>query len=178
MRLPRPLAVSVHGDAAPKGDLICVGQQGTIKHKLVPKNGASLRKWARIIDPAADKLRKLAGGVIDAPLGVELVFTLERPAGVPAWKRPWPAVRNGDVDKLARAVLDALTVPKKRPERGVLADDAVVCELLVRKVYPDTPDAPDRLTRPGLVIRMYPLDEAPAELPYEQLLDADERAGR
>ena len=164
-RLARPIAVAVHGEAAPKGDLICIGQQGQIAHKLVPKNGAPQRKWARIIDPAADKLRQLAGGVIDAPLGVELVFTLERPASVSVYDRPWPAVRNGDVDKLARAVLDALTVPKKHPERGVLADDAIVCELLARKVYPDTPDAPDRLTRPGIVIRMYPLDQVD-ELPF------------
>lgn len=167
-RLSRPIAVSVHGAPAPKGDLVCIGRQGNIAHKLVPKSGPRLRKWLRIIDPAADKLRQLAGGVIDAPLGVELVFTLERPAAATVWERPWPAVRNGDVDKLARAVLDGLTVTRKRPERGVLVDDAIVCELVARKVYPDTPDAADRLTRltrAGIVIRLYPIDEPPALLP-------------
>lgn len=177
-RLPRPIAVSVHGDPTTKGNLICIGERGQIKHKLVEQTKAPHKRWLKILDPAGTTLRELAGGVLHAPVGVELVFTLERPDSVPAWKRPWPAVRNGDVDKLARFVLDALTVTKKAPHLGVLADDAIVCELLVRKVYPDTPDAPDRLTRPGVVIRLYPLDEAPPELPYERMLDADERTGR
>lgn len=174
MRLPRTgVAVSVHGDATTKGNMICIGEVGPIKHKLVEQTKAPHKRWLKTLHPAGRKLRELVGGVIHAPIGVELVFTLERPAGVPAWKRPWPGVRNGDVDKLARFVLDALTVPKSRPELGVLADDAIVCELLVRKVYPDTPDAPDRLVRPGVVIRLYPLMDEPAELPYEQLADEE-----
>lgn len=176
-RLPRPIAVSVHGDPQTKGNLICIGRQGRIEHKLIEQAKAPHKRWLKILDPAGAKLRELAGGVIDAPVGVELVFTLERPESVPAWKRPWPAVRNGDVDKLARFVLDALTRTKRRPHLGVLADDAIVCELLCRKVYPDTPDAPDRLSRPGVTIRLYPIDEAPAELPYEPTLDDDERKG-
>lgn len=177
MRLPRTgVAVSVHGDATTKGNMICIGQVGPIKHKLVEQTKTPHKRWLKTLDPAGVKLRELVGGVVDAPIGIELVFTLERPDSVPAWKRPWPAVRNGDVDKLARFVLDALTVTKKRPQLGVISDDAIVCELLVRKVYPDTPDAPDRLVRPGVVIRLYPLDEPPAELPYEQLAD-EERIG-
>ena len=166
-RLPRPIAVSVHGDPTTKGNQICIGRQGKVEHKLIERSSPTHKRWMKTLDPAGVKLRELAGGVVDAPVGVELVFTLERPATVPAYARPWPAVRNGDVDKLARFVLDALTRTKKRPELGVLADDAIVCELLCRKVYPDTPDAPDRLSRPGVVIRLYPLDEAPAELPLE-----------
>lgn len=166
-RLPRPLAVSVHGEPTTKGNQICIGEVGPIKHKLVERMGPTHKRWMKILGPAGVELRRLAGGVVDAPVGVELVFTLERPESVPLWKRPWPAVRNGDVDKLARFVLDALTRTKKHPELGVLADDAIVCELLVRKAYPDTPDAPDRLTRPGVVIRLYPLDDPPAELPLD-----------
>lgn len=176
-RLPRPIAVSVHGDPVTKGNMRCIGQVGPIAHKVVEQTKAPHKRWLKTLDPAGVKLRELAGGVIDAPVGVELVFTLKRPELVPAWKRPWPAVRNGDVDKLARFVLDALTRTKRRPELGVLTDDAVVCELLSRKVYPDTPDVPDRLSRPGVVIRLYPLDEAPAELPYELALDQAERTG-
>lgn len=173
--LPRPIAVSVHGEPTTKGNQICIGEVGPIKHKLVERTKAPHKRWLKTLDPAGVKLRELAGGVIDAPVGVELVFTLARPDSAPLWKRPWPAVRNGDVDKLARFVLDALTRTKRRPELGVLADDAIVCELLVRKVYPDTPDVPDRLSRPGVTIRLYPLDEAPAELPYEHVLDQAER---
>lgn len=177
-RLPRPIAVSVHGDPKTKGNQICIGRQGKVEHKLIERSSPVHKRWLKTIDPAGVKLRELAGGVIDAAVGVELVFTLERPAGVPVHKRAWPAVRNGDVDKLARFVLDALTRTKKRPELGVLADDAIVCELLVRKVYPDTPDAPDRLPRPGVTIRLYPIEEAPPELPYEHVLDQAERTGQ
>lgn len=172
--LARPITVSVHGDPTTKGSLVCIGPApGQKRHRLIEQLGPAVKKWRRIVDPAGDKLRELAGGVLHDPLGVELVFTLARPAGVPLHKRAWPNVRVGDVDKLARCVLDALTVhQEKGVQRGVLADDAIVCELLVRKAYPDTPDAPDRLTRPGVVIRLYPLDEAPAQLPLE-----DERTG-
>ncbi|MGZ0150680.1 hypothetical protein ACXJJ3_26720 [Kribbella sp. WER1] len=179
-RLTKPIAVSVHGDPRTKGSMKCIGKIGNRKHVLVEDQGAAVKKWRRIVDPAGDTLRELAGGVLACPLGVELVFTLDRPAGVSVWDRPWPHVRVGDVDKLARCILDALTVHHDRKTNtmhGVLADDAVVCELLCRKVYPDTPDAPDRLTRPGVVIRLYPITEPPAELPYEHVLDQDERTG-
>lgn len=178
--LSRTIAVSVHGDPTTKGSMKCVGRRGKRLHVLVEELGPAVKKWRRILEPAGDKLRELAGGPIDIPLGVELFFTLERPATVPLWKRWWPFMRgSGDVDKLVRCVFDALTVPKKHPERGVLADDAIVCELFARKTYPDTPDVSDRLTRPGVVIRLYPLPDRPppAELPYEQVLDQDERTG-
>jgi Holliday junction resolvase RusA-like endonuclease len=166
-RLTRPIAVSVNGAPTTKGSMKCIGPApGQKRHRLIEELGPGLKRWQKRLDPAGTKLRELAGGVIHEPIGVDLAFTLERPAGVPVWKRHWPAVRNGDVDKLARAVLDALTVTKKRPQLGVLADDAIVCELTVRKAYPDTPDAPDRLTGPGVVIRLYPLEQPPAELPF------------
>lgn len=177
-RLPRTIAVSVNGDPTTKGNQLCIGQVGPIKHKLVERSSPVHKRWLKTLAPAGVKLRQLAGGIVTAPTGVELVFTLDRPESVPLWKRAWPAVRNGDVDKLARCVLDALTVTKKHPEQGVLVDDAIVCELLVRKVYADTPDVADRLPRPGVVIRLYAVDTPPPELPYEETLDAAERTGQ
>lgn len=162
----RGIAVSVFGEPVTKGNLICIGQAGPTKHKLIEQTKAPHRNWLKTLDPAGLKLRELAGGIVRVPVGVELGFTLARPESVPSWKRLWPAVRNGDVDKLARFVLDALTVTKRRPELGVLVDDAIVCELVVRKAYPDTPDAPDRLTAPGVVIRLYPLELEVPELPF------------
>jgi Holliday junction resolvase RusA-like endonuclease len=178
-RLPRPIAVSIHGDPTTKGSMKCIGPAaGQKRHRLIEELAPGLRRWRKALDPAGTKLRELAGGVIHAPIGVELVFTFARPAAATVWERPWPSVRCGDVNKLARAVLDALTVTKKAPQLGVLADDSIVCELLARKVYPDTPDAADRLTRPGVVIRLYPIVDPPAELPYEHVLDQDEWTGR
>lgn len=173
-RLPRTIAVSVHGNPTTKGSMKCVGKRGNRQHVLVEELGPAMKNWRRIVEPAGDKLRQLAGGVITTPVGAELIFTLARPATASVWDRPWPAVRNGDIDKLARCILDALTVPRKAPEHGVLADDAIVCELLARKVYPDTPFAADRLARPGVVIRLYPIEDGPDELPYERVVDPDE----
>ena len=178
--LARTVAVSVNGEPSTKGSMVCIGQVGKRAHVLIEQLGPAVKKWRRIVEPAGDKLRELAGGPLNHPIGVELLFTLERPETVPLWKRWWPFTRgSGDIDKLARCVLDALTVPRKAPERGVLADDAIVCELLCRKTYPDTPDVADRLVRPGVVIRLYPLPDVPPveELPYEQVLDEVERTG-
>lgn len=58
---------------------------------------------------------------------VHLRFVLPRPKATPKTLPTPPAVkRNGDIDKLARAVLDALTGP-------VLVDDSLVVELNCRK---------------------------------------------
>lgn len=60
------------------------------------------------------------GYPVTSPVVVSLVFAFLMPSKP---KFPVPAtVKTGDIDKLTRAVLDALTVA------GVYADDALVCE--------------------------------------------------
>jgi Holliday junction resolvase RusA-like endonuclease len=56
------------------------------------------------------------------PVYVRLEFVLPRPQSTPKRRTP-PAVKRPDVDKLARAVLDALT------SAGALADDSQVVDL-------------------------------------------------
>jgi crossover junction endodeoxyribonuclease RusA len=56
------------------------------------------------------------------PVYVRLEFVLPRPVSTPKRRTP-PAVKRPDVDKLARAVLDALT------SAGALADDSQVVDL-------------------------------------------------
>ena len=67
------------------------------------------------------------------PLQLKLTFTLARPKSAPKTRRTWPVgARSGDIDKLARAVLDALT--------GVLfTDDSQVVGLVTSKDYGTTP---------------------------------------
>ena len=78
---------------------------------------------------------------ITCPVIVTLQFGLQRPASAPKTRRTWPTgARSGDVDKLARAALDAIT--------GVLvADDAQVVGLSVTKSYARTP---------GLFLMLWP----------------------
>ena len=65
----------------------------------------------------------------DGPCALDLIFYLPRPKR-PRW--PWPAVRP-DLDKLARAVMDALC--PRDPDLRVLAEDSRVIELHAIKRY-------------------------------------------
>jgi Holliday junction resolvase RusA-like endonuclease len=96
------------------------------------------RPWKQEIAGAADVQMGLAGlGLFDGPLVVELLFVLARPKGhygtgrnsrlVKSSAPVFPATRP-DVDKLSRAVLDALT-------GTVYRDDAQIVVKVARKVY-------------------------------------------
>jgi Holliday junction resolvase RusA-like endonuclease len=144
--LTKDYAVRVYGAPVPQGSMTCVGHGGF--HNVQPSNKDALKTWRALVEKAG---RALPVTGLVGPLGVEVTFTVERPASVPLRKRAWPAVKKADVDKLARAVLDGLT------ESKVYGDDSQVVELTARKTYPDTPGATDRLDRPGCVIRLYPI---------------------
>ena len=83
----------------------------------------------------------------EGPLEVVAAFGMQRPAYHPKKQRTWPiSARSGDIDKLARAVLDALT--------GVVwVDDSQVLSMTVSK---------DWSTRPGLTLRIRPAQGAEA----------------
>lgn len=76
---------------------------------------------------------------LTGPVRVSLEFRLPRPkghGGAGGSLRPGAPLRpttRPDLDKLARAVLDALT------EAGVVADDALVTDLAAAKAYADGP---------------------------------------
>lgn len=103
---------------------------------VVPQNPPALKRWRTLI-------RTLAGTAglvpLDGAVCVQLHFVLERGSTV---TRALPTVKP-DVDKLARAVLDALT--------GVAyGDDGQVVELHVRKSY--SADSPGVWIRVGGVL--------------------------
>lgn len=83
------------------------------------------------------------GGILPpGPVGVELAFVMPRPKQTP--KRTPPAIKRPDTDKLARAVLDAIT--------GVwIADDSHVTRLVASKRIAE----PDE--QPGVAITCTPL---------------------
>lgn len=136
---PRPVRFTVPGVPIPQGSMKAVpdGKGGA---RLVPDNRRT-KPWRAQIRKVAD----LEGiDPREGPLRVSLRFMLPRPKGhrganglrlaAPAY----PATRP-DIDKLARAVLDALT--------GVAyTDDGQVAELIVLKHYASS--------RPGVDIRI------------------------
>lgn len=150
--LTRPYAVRIWGQPVPQGSMTCVGRGGF--HNVQPANAKTLKPWRKQVVAAGRHLLGNIGAPIAGPVGVEVTLTVPRPASVPPGARPWPTARGKnslDVDKGARAILDGLQ------DSGLVTDDAQVVELIARKVYPDTPDAPDALPRPGAVIRVYPI---------------------
>lgn len=88
-------------------------------------------------------LAEYVGPVLDEPLCVELRFVMPRPASTPKSYTPY-AVKRPDVDKLVRAVLDAIS------SAGVWADDARVVELYATKAIATAEE------RPGVCIRIIP----------------------
>ena len=116
--------------------------------RMVEQTDRKLKPWRDSVASAAWEARERAGvGVIDGPVAVSLTFCLPRPASAPKRQRwPW---RGPDLDKLARAVFDALT------SAGVWADDSRCVELQARKVF-----ALDRL---GCDITVEVLPEPPVE---------------
>jgi len=68
-----------------------------------------------------------AGPRLDGPLCCRVVFTMPRPASAPK-KRPYLPDKKPDLDKLLRALFDAVTTA------GLWADDARVVDVWAKKV--------------------------------------------
>jgi Holliday junction resolvase RusA-like endonuclease len=165
--LTTEIRIIVPGKPVGKGSLKCVARPGQ-PHRLVEDNAkaqpwrdtiaaAIRRSWPR--DQHADPHQ---------PLGAEVTITAKRPdghlgtgrnAGVvkPAYVDTLPATRSSfDIDKLARLVLDAIQ------DTNVLPDDAQIVDLAVRKRFARPQDpVDDVLPCPGVVIRLYPIQEIP-----------------
>lgn len=169
-------AFMVLGDPVQQGDMTCYGQNG---HRLTHSNAGELTPWRAKVRAAAVRWVEERAD-IHQPIDLMVTWSLERPAG------HWGTGRNADrlkpsapaypatgldVDKLARAVLDALTVPSRHPDvDGLYANDSVVCDLYARKRYATMrgqtavpPGMPlgidDELPCPGVVVRLYPKEQ-------------------
>lgn len=145
-------AVRVYGTPVAQGSMKCVGGRG--RHQLVDNKNAALKPWRAAVAAAGQRLvdhHQLA--ILTCPLQMDVVFTVGLPRTVKPEDRPWPSLKaartadgGGDLDKMVRAVGDALT--------GVLfRDDSQVCVSTVAKVYPHTPH-PEALDRPGAFIHV------------------------
>jgi hypothetical protein len=67
---------------------------------------------------------------LEGPVSVDVVFTFDRPKSAPKSRSCWPITRSsGDVDKLVRAVHDALV------DAGVMRDDSQVVRLVAEKLH-------------------------------------------
>jgi crossover junction endodeoxyribonuclease RusA len=127
----RRVSFTVAGLPAPQGSKKAIPNRHTGRMIVLEQSGAKLKDWRDAVNAAAWQAvyanPPAAREVFRGPVGVSLAFTLPRPASAPRG-RSWPCVRP-DLDKLVRAVLDAITGP-------VLADDGQVIWLHATKGYP------------------------------------------
>lgn len=125
---------------------------GTVRAIVVDKNPKTLKPWREAVRSTAVEAIGDAWQPYAGPVTVRLLFALAKPSSAPKSRRTWPTgARSGDIDKLARAVLDALT------DAGVWRDDSQVIRLDIVKDYPDHVG---QIT-PGVIVHVEPLEHAP-----------------
>lgn len=122
------LSFDVEGQPIPKGSMKHIGNGRMVDQ-------TKTKPWMKAVRQAAMLEAALKGvGMIDVPVSVIVMFHFPRPLA--AKNRLYPHKRSvGDIDKLSRAVLDALQPTKTEP--GVLADDSLVVDLMAFKRYAD-----------------------------------------
>lgn len=125
------VAAFVPGDPAPQGSKRHVGRG------ILVESSKRVQPWRADVRQALLDL-----GTLNGPVRVELTFHFARPAShygtgrnanvlkPSAPKRP-TSRRHGDIDKLARATLDAIV------SAGTIADDDLVVDLWASKRYVD-----------------------------------------
>lgn len=123
------LAFTVLGLPKPKGSKRHVG-----RGILVESAGPALVDWCDSVAQTARVARCEAGvaSIVD-PVAVTLEFRLPRPKSNPKRRDTFPS-RKPDIDKLARAVLDALKAS------GLYSDDSLVVDLHASKRYAERED--------------------------------------
>ena len=135
---PNRVSFEVPGEPQPQGSA------KAFKHRysgrvMVTSDNARLRPWRDAITWHA-RQALLGGGPLIGPVTVRVEFRFARPGGHFGKRGLRPAaprehVVRPDLDKLVRAVLDALS------EAAVWRDDAQVVETRARKRYHEMPGA-------------------------------------
>lgn len=111
---------------------------------MVDQLGAKLKPWRQDVRQAVmDQLGDHPPLI--GPIRLSLAFALPKPLSAPKNRRIWPSGRVGDVDKLARAAMDAMS-------GAVYEDDCQICDLHVTKDYPSPENG--QMT-PGVMIAVW-----------------------
>lgn len=170
----------VSGEPIPQGSHQAVtrGNRAVVIPAGSPERERAFEQWrVRVRAAGHAAMREAGASILETPAVVELTFLLARPASVSVAKRPLPSVKP-DIDKLARAVLDAITSPptprtpsaRRRAAKvphmigPCLADDSLVVDLVVSKRYAVRDDPP------GVIVRVRPFftDSASEQLALDQ----------
>jgi len=142
------VTLRVPGTPKPKGSMKCIGRSGKVRHQLTEDAGPELKTWRDRVTNTARQVHTTAEP--REPVLIDVTFVLPRPQTHRAQRNgrtelagpirpryattPATSRRTGDIDKLARLILDALT------DAGLLTDDAQVTDLTTRKTYVGDPN--------------------------------------
>lgn len=139
------LEFDVYGLPQPQGSAKAFVPKGWTR-PVVTSDNPNLKDWRRLVASAAQPHAPTTG-LLAGPVRLTLAFALARPQSLP--KKRTHHITRPDVDKLARAVLDALT--------GILLrDDSQVVELVASKAYAELGASP------GLRVRLEDATTEPA----------------
>lgn len=120
----------VPGSPAPQGSKSFKGIRGG--RGILVESSKAVKPWRHEIESIA---RLHCNSIETVPVGIQLSFVMPRPKSTPRHSTPPAIKRTGDVDKLARAVLDALT--------GIAyADDCQVIGLRCSKRIAEVDESP------------------------------------
>lgn len=119
------IAFFVPGKPAPQGSKRHVG------HGVMVESSKAVKPWRIEVMWAA---RAACRTPLDGPVAVDLAFVMPRPKSAPKRSTP-PAIKRPDVDKLARAILDAVT-------GVVVADDSQIVRLVATKRIAEIGETP------------------------------------
>lgn len=106
------LRMFVPGRPAPQGSKRHVG------NGIMVESSKAVAPWRTTV--AWHASQNWHRGPLDGPLTVRLTFVMPRPSGTPKRSTP-PAVKRPDIDKLTRAMLDALSDVVWRDDSQVVA---------------------------------------------------------
>ncbi len=132
----RLITFQVHGLPIPQGSMRVWMVNGK---PITTSSAKGLSGWRRLVADVAQ--RYAPEKPWEGPVGIELHFGLPKPKSAPKTRRVWPAKRP-DLDKLTRAILDALTYV-------VFADDSQVVDIRATKDY----------GAPGVVVEVHKIQE-------------------
>ncbi len=95
--------LEVRGIPKPQGSMRAFVVKG---RPIITSSTKGLKAWRNLVALTAQA--KAPQELIEGPLHIDLDFKLPKPKAEPKRKRTWPS-RRPDLDKLIRAILDALT---------------------------------------------------------------------
>lgn len=130
----------VVGTPIPQGSMQAFNRRGGGR-PIVTSDNKRTRPWKDAVTWAASEARSTFWGEYAGAVGVEMVFRIVRPKGHTGKRGLLPSAPaehavKPDIDKLVRAVLDAIV------DAAVIVDDALVAELRVTKRYVTAMEAP------------------------------------